>query len=434
MEFLVEFSSLDEKNLLYLFGILIGLIFTLIFYIQKLNNDERVYVLDKILINETSISSYTDKFEETLKSNPSIYKDTLSNILDKLDRYLGELKLFSGKAFNNHFILAFIYSFFFFYILWLFGVDSNIGTINILPNEDRLSTTLYLISEIIFLYLLFSPSYFSMILSEKNKILKGVLGVLFLFIFIFITVFLVQKIGGGLAGVGLILTLILLGVGIGVVVVPIGILGLVGIGGMTAIDTLVFLFCLILPTINAIFDYISMIISRYFSQKILIHSKIKIMIDIFFDLIIAFVLLWLLALTLDEVISLVNLYIIPDENYYIPIESYKAQLLINPFDKDVLWITLMLFSTLTPTLIHFGLGLYSFVLMLFIKPHHHKIYEGLKTLNPENQHEKDIIAKGLAEYRLAKSIGLATVALIFLSALFLVTLISILIKMKIIPI
>ena len=145
-----------------------------------------------------------------------------------------------------------------------------------------------------------------------------------------------------------------------------------------------------------------MYFSRLFAEKILkTNSKWKVFVDIVIDLAIALALLFALALTLFYTLEYANSFI-SDEKLLIPIEAYKTQLLSNPFDKEVLWITLMFFSTLIPTFAHILLGLYSLLALRVIKPHLSKLVDKLNSLtdNDPNNFKKHLMAKELAVYEL----------------------------------
>jgi phosphatidylglycerophosphatase A len=192
----------------------------------------------------------------------------------------------------------------------------------------------------------------------------------------------------GLGGLG--------GLGVGV--------GVVATGKLNSYNILLILFFIILPLVNSIFDYLSMYFSRYFASKILeTDKKLVILLDLIYDFLIAIVLLFILSFTLFFITDITNTFIIKDEARFIPIETYKTQILNNPFDKDILWITLMFISTLIPTFLHFLLATYAIMASFAIKPHLHTLSDELKTLLPNDPDclKKEEIAKSLVHYRIS---------------------------------
>jgi len=426
----------------YVFGIFIATLLAFPFFINYVRNqlkEEKQYIMKNLLTTKESIDSFKNEINEQLKFNPSLYKLLLKDVLNFLNKYLGPLKLFSYQAFDKHLLFSLIYSFVFLYLVWLFGGDGKIGTLEVIPNKNRVIVSLYLIFEIIIIYLLSSHAkqirnflakqvpYFSHQSNTWQALLVAaiVVGVG------------VGVIAGWVVDVVGVVAAVVVGVGV-VAAVVVGVVGVVTVVGVV-VSTLInhidpntilyLLFFLILPLINAIFDYISMLFSRYFAKKILeTHNKWKVFLDLVLDLLIAALLFVALALTLFYVIEFSNVHIIKDEALLIPIETYKTQLMSNPFDKDVLWITLMFVSTLLPTLMHLFLGLYSFVAFVLVKPHLHKLVEELNKLELKNNHKKEIVAKDLAQYRLADMMKVYIIIGMILVVAFSITLLMLLIK------
>jgi len=375
MEYIDGFVSLDYKILFSSLGGIFTLFFVIIFRAEDKKDKKTELLLKEIVTNDKTIKNYQEQLNQELKYKPSIYRTILYKTLGLLDQRLGEWRLFSTKAFKAHFYFSLIYSFFFFYLVWLFGGTSQIGNITLFTNPDRLITSLYLIFEIVIIYLLFR---------YDTKIVQ----------------FISNKLSLSIKYKDIIEILIYLVV-VGAVVV-VGVVGAVGVG-VNEDNISLIIFFLILPLINASFDYISMIVSRYYSQKMLKDTKIELLGHLLIDLLIAIVLLILLAYSLYAVVELTNIYFIKKEELFIPIEAYKHQLLIDPFARDVLWITLMFVSTLIPTLLHLILGLYSLLAMIIVKPHLHNLDKELKEINFENNLQKKSICEGLAQYELASS-------------------------------
>ena len=428
--------------------ILISLIGTLYWLWQKVRkelNEKKRELMSDILTTQTSVDSFKAEIEQKLTHSPNLYKEELTKVLGFLEKYLEPLKLLSSKAFEKHFIFSLIYSFLFFYLVWLFGGDGKVGEHQFIPNENRLGISLYLIFEIVTLYFLFayagklqkSPWF-----SRLNNIWAELLVV--------VTVVGVVVVGvGGVAvavvgrevavgGIGVLLVGVVgavivagagagVGVGVGVAAVvgavAVGAVGAVA-GGVDSTNILYLLFFFILPFINAIFDYLSMIASRFFAQKILqTHKKLTIFWDILWDLLIASLLFVGLAFTLFYLLDFSNHAFIKDEALFIPIEHYKSLLLSgNIFHPDVLWITLMFVSTLIPTFIHLYLFLYSLMAFVMVQPHLHQVVDALEKLDLENQHQKELVAYDLADYRLTNYLRIHIGLMVMLSLVFVVVL------------
>jgi hypothetical protein len=401
---------------------------TFLWFIKNELKEKQQFIVDNLLTTIESTSSYADHIQKNIKPDTFLYKTYLQKTLNFLNKYLGELKVFSFSTWEKHFTYSLLYSFFFFYIIWLFGGSGNIGNLIFLANENRISTSLYFIFVIITLYLLFTreeqiqnfltkkiPYFFKLsnnwkkiIILVAGIIIGGIVGIIGLII--------------GLIGViGVVVGVIIIGVGAGILggeIIIGGTLGIVLLGvilvgtllifnGINSANILYLLFFLMLPFINSIFDYISMYYSRLFAQKILkTDSKWEVFVDIIIDLAIALVLLFGLAFTFFYTLEYTNSFI-TDEKLLIPIEAYTRQLLSNPFDKEVLWIMLMFFSTLIPTLAHLVLGLYSLLALRVIKPHLGKVVDKLNSLkdNDPNSFKKYLIAKELAVYALSRMLN-----------------------------
>jgi len=180
-----------------------------------------------------------------------------------------------------------------------------------------------------------------------------------------------------------------IGVVVGVVAGVIAVGGVVIMGGISSLintsyfwnlyNTSILIFLLITPFLNGILDFISLSISRYFSQKILNENLFLILFHLVLDFIFALIFLFVLMALLYYSIDFFNTFI--DEKLQIPIDKMIYATLQNPFSLDNLWITFMLLSTLIPTLLHIILALAS--LLLYITKTTdwliHQIEEGQKS-------------------------------------------------------
>ena len=400
---------------------LIGIIVALYLYIRNQIMSRKETILKEYIDTDEELVSYLDEIEPQLKYERSTYKKFLEKNLMRIDNILGKLTFFSFRALDYHILFSVVYSFVFFYVLWLFGNEWKIGNLYVIENDNRLSTSILLVFTLLVVYYSFKHidniiTFLKKHLPYSSQIRDYIINFityLVLGIGILLVAFVVlYKVGGiGLVGIGLGAVavvniarrwggrggIVILLIGAGPTFANLGI-------GLDDFGILFLLFFVILPVVNAFFDYISMYFSRFFAYRILKDSKGLIVLDIILDLLVAVILFFLLAHTLYYAIDLANIYIIKDEVSLIPIESYKVQLLTNPLSKDVLPITLMLFSTLVPTLAHIGLALFSFIADIMIKPQLHSLYEQIETLLVSNnitKRKKEEIAINLASYDLA---------------------------------
>jgi len=144
---------IDNKLLTILISIF-GIFYGLITRMRTELNEKKKEFMEKVLVSQTSVNSFQNEIKEQLNHTPNLYKEELKRVLGFLDKHLEKLKLFSLKAFDKHFTFSLIYSFLFFYLVWLFGGSGQIGVHEFMPNANRLTTTLYLIFEIVVIYFL----------------------------------------------------------------------------------------------------------------------------------------------------------------------------------------------------------------------------------------------------------------------------------------
>jgi hypothetical protein len=417
---------------------LVGILTTLVglfLYTKNHLKTEKDEIIDRHLINDETINSYVQRLETKTQHHPSLYKTLLHNVLNRLSNLLGELKIFSLQGFDKHLNYSVIYSLFFFYLIWLFGGSGIIGTHELLPNNTRITITLFLLFVIVCVYPIAKyEQEIILFLRKKIPTLSHISNAWIETLFWAIAIGLIVVVGIGI-GIGGVVR----GVAIGLIVVVgrggglLGVIGLViiGVGSINSGIISYLLFFLFLPFINAIFDYISMYFSRFFAQQILkTNSKLKIFVDALLDLIIAIILLYLLAETLYFVLNLANVYLIKDETMFIPIDPYKEQILLNPFHQDILWITFMLISTLIPTILHMFLATYALLAYFVTKPHLHELVTKLNDLKPNdpNYLKKEEVAEGLVRYRLSGMIKLYLMVGTLLVSLFVVVLVMLFLK------
>ncbi|CAA6815745.1 MAG: Unknown protein [uncultured Sulfurovum sp.] len=430
---MTDFINLLVNNkLIALLITLFGTFYWLINRIRTELNEKKKEFMKDILVSEKSLLSVSNELQSKLNHSPNLYKEILTSVLTFLEKHLEPLKLFSSKAFDKHLTFSIIYSFLFFYLVWLFGGTGAIGKHELMPNENRLLITLFFIFEILVLYFLLTQiTQIIIFLSKKLPFFSHLSNTWQVLIVVGVVVGLVVVVVGVIGGGLVVLGVVGGGLGVlgggglgGVVIGGVGVVGVL-LNSINSTTILYLLFFLILPFINTIFDYLSMIVSRYFAQKILYEhtKKLHIFLDILADLIVAAILLVTLAFTLYYVVDATNVYLIKDPQLFIPIEHYKELLLSrNLFHPDVLWITLMFFSTLIPTLIHLFLFVYSLMAFILVKPHLHQIVSELKKLDLDNHHKKELIAYDLADYRLTGWLRWHNVMASFLAITFVVIL------------
>jgi len=431
---------IDNKLLTILISIF-GIFYGLITRMRTELNEKKKEFMEKVLVSQTSVNSFQNEIKEQLNHTPNLYKEELQRVLGFLDKHLEKLKFFSLKAFDKHLAFSIIYSFLFFYLSWLTGSNGAIGIYQIFLNENRLLLSMYIITLSIFLYIIsiyidkikhFTTEklyYFSQLnnITQQIILLSLIVGtILLISIFwigieqipLFLPIISIFSLIQGLRNkdVSLIrdIRIITLNTGLTFMIF----LPKIGITDKyNNILILGILFFLILPLLNAIFDYLSMQTSRYFAQKILYKhtKKFDIFLDIFWDLSVATLLFITLAFSLYYIIDFTNIYLIKDEALFIPIEHYKQLILAgNLLHPDILWITLMFVSTLIPTLIHLYLFIYALMAFVVVKPHLHQIVKELEELDLDNHHKKELVAYELADYRLT---GWIRIHNFFLSAL-----------------
>jgi len=344
------------------------------------------------------------------------YRSRLQSLLDRLDNYLTPLSWswkFVRVNLSFHYTLAIIYLFVVFFLVWFLGGSGDIGALPILPTEESLLKRTYILISLIAIAFIFRIKSFKSFkkLDERFKTkfqsllpqrlkpyalwIEKALVMIIIFIFFYANMsslsatliigsFFVVKVDSVaylliyilVAGLGIALLItglgetqartgIVLGVvllvglfGLAVSGVIIGVLGLIAEGFFYSS---IFIFFIIIPFLNALLDFLSFTISRYFFSKIAKgDSVLWIILHIMIDFALAFVFLGALYLMLYGSIEFFNSLV--DTELQIPINIMLKNTLNNPFGLDNLWITFMLLSTLLPTFVHLLLALVSVLL------------------------------------------------------------------------
>ncbi|MDQ7085606.1 MAG: hypothetical protein Q9M36_12150 [Sulfurovum sp.] len=182
-------SMFSENKLITAIISLSTLLYWIITRIRGELKEEKTFLREKLLTSDKTIESFKDEIKALLKHNSHAYRETLTKVLTFLDTHLGSLKPFSAKAWQIHIKFSIVYSFLFFYLVWLLGGIGQIGTHTLLLDSNRLGITLYLIFEVVTLYLLFTKidtileffirklPYFSRLSNTWKEIVVGVVVV-----------------------------------------------------------------------------------------------------------------------------------------------------------------------------------------------------------------------------------------------------------------
>lgn len=370
------------------------------------------YYFKTILKNKASSVQLIDTL---LKHNYfEFYRLRLKSTLHSIDNKLGKPQwswLSIAENLSFHYSIAIVYVFLIFFIIWFLGGHNSIGTLEILPKKEgyweRFLVILVLIIIGFTYYYLSSKKFENLGERLKNKftsflpntlqkyshlIIKSFEGIIFfLFFFIFqsfttalifsllfilfdISLFAVMAVilavGGGVA-IGaflnrgeVIIAILLTAVEgrAGLVIGLAGIISLIVTGTFfNSITNSILIFLLIIPLLNALLDFISLSISRYFSRKIVNDNNIFwIIIHLLIDFLLAILFLLALAGILYYSIELFNTVV--DKKLQINIGNMLYATVQNPFSIENAWISFMLLSTLLPTLLHLLLALVSIVL------------------------------------------------------------------------
>ena len=128
--------------------------------------------------------------------------------------------------------------------------------------------------------------------------------------------------------------------------------------------SLVFLiFLVIFPLLNALFDWLSLRVSRYYLKVVEEEdSPLWVLADICVDLVFAVLFMIALVIVLPGVTEWFNaLYGMFDPYAQVDWRQYAVDAIEDPFGKGLM-VTAMIITTLIPTLLHVFLGLFAFIL------------------------------------------------------------------------
>jgi len=453
-------NDFTTKELVVAIATIVGVLFTLKVSLNRYLENNRNWIIDKHFTSKESIDYHIKDIGNKIIYTQNIYKYVLNLFLSKIDYILGRNKLINKKAFIKILSLSYIYSTLAFMLSWFLGGNGSIGNITIIKNDisvkARLSVVDASLSIILFFIIIGLATYIydyykyqikndKVIFKSKHISKSNQYSPIYFITFFYILIgyFLLKNnvVEDGLdilyfvAALNYIWFLILMIILPGIILFYLkdflderdNVSKRLLLSSIMLLLTLfiffyniagnkflivVFLFMIFLPFINAIFDYISIYISRLFAKNILItNSILKIAIEICLDAIIAVGLFFLLSYTLMEIFQYLNI----NFNLSIPIEYYKTLLFTDPFNPNVLWITIMFISTLIPTLMHILLGLLSIPLNIIFKPHLQELIDDLKKLQPNdpNMPFKENIARKIV-YERTKKIIVGYYGIVFL--------------------
>lgn len=332
-------------------------------------------------------NKYIDILSSNKKTYYEFYENGLVRVLGRAEVFFG--KKLSFKAFVTHFFIAMAYSFCFFMITWVISDNVTIGGFLVFDNVDSKTKIIAISSAIIasVLYLMmmnvverlcdFVPGFLLNRFSVRDNSFISLIVHILLYVLLLCTLFFIVKIiltiFGEFVSNDILLVIVCFGL---LIAFAINMIPDLDDGKLSPLILFVMLFgflllffksnfwayviwlifTLVLPIVNAIYDYVSMCFSRYFGEGIVEVmqsdksnklSKIIItgVLDIAVAIICYFCLLWSLRLALE----IYNMFVSAPN--IISISDLKSDVVNDPSGHG-LWILFILFSTFIPTLIH----------------------------------------------------------------------------------
>ena len=351
--------SMDIKETFALIGLIFGFSAALLgtIYTQ----------ITKHEVTRTKILIPWLKEQNTLKK----YHSALDKLLNKLQRFYGSANTL--KAFNVSLLLAYIYPLLFFTIAYSFlGGSHEFSGLKVLPDESnfRWFYAPVFIVVLVFLYYIFSRSEplekkaiewinQSLSLSIKNStVLFRVMGAL-------LSASIVYFNG---SPISIIFLFLIMGYISPVIVATFAVAFAFAVAGAVEgnyqTSLVIATFFLLFPIINACLDWISWRVSRYFLRHAKQQDKLrKILIDIIIDLIVAIALMVALCLLLPLGIEGVNWHYSLFSDSTIDWQKIALETHNDPWGKGAM-ITLMIVTTLIPTMIHISMALFAIIVNL----------------------------------------------------------------------
>jgi hypothetical protein len=124
--------------------------------------------------------------------------------------------------------------------------------------------------------------------------------------------------------------------------------------GVDIISAILLYFFVLMPSLNGVMDWISLSIGRILAKIIIRNNDLTtLIILVFVDLIVALILLCSLVIVFITGTKVFNYLLVHNEGFKIPIDKLIESTKHSPFTGSGLWVSIMLFSTLIPTVFHF---------------------------------------------------------------------------------
>jgi len=292
------------------------------------------------------------------------YLAWLRRILSNLDRWMGTLDEV-GQLFSWCLKLAFMYPFIFLIISWLVSGSATIGNTELMPPTGSLS-----ISEWLFITL-------GLAAVAVSGAVVGAVAFAAVAAYVAVTATAYAFAGTVAAAGAVVIAAALVGTfsGTSIAVTFIAVIaGATWLGGISLADPQItswLLFLVLLPPINAVFDWASWWASRALGRSLVstleqpeatTWQRVRTLLsDMLVDIVIAVFLLTMLAYFMPRLMDAWNWFVVMLEDGEVPIDlvDYLCAAARNPL-TDGLWATLMLFSTLIPTIGHLGMLIMAF--------------------------------------------------------------------------
>jgi len=188
--------------------------------------------------------------------------------------------------------------------------------------------------------------------------------------------------------------------------------------GKDKISSVLIFFFVLLPSINGLYDWLSLSLSRIFAQKIVKDpSNFNLIKYIFIGFIVAIGLLVLLLFTFIAGINFFNILMYGDQSgETISMIDLIKSLTNNPFSPNGLWFLIMLLSTLIPTFIHLFIAT---IFLFFKEPYNSIQLKLITTVKNKDYSDKtisSIIWKKFGLYSLNAIVLLASLIIVYLIA------------------
>ena len=294
------------------------------------------------------------------------YQNKLRVLNAWADQKLGQRNL-TLKSFHRCLLIAFAYPLSFFLLAWLFGANGRLGGEIFLRDEADFRIRLYqfwaiiLMTGIIYLGARYSPKFGIWFRRKLETLLEtcgwATTGMAFKAMPV-VEFIAVAGAGAGAVAVAVAVAFAVAGAGAGAVAVAFA-----GAGAGAVAGPLI-LFWVVLPIGNATLDWLSVAATRYFlknaaSARPTTSGKLRIVLDLMVDLILAALCMLAMALLLPNIITGYNA--IGERFGVTPIDVclWISRAESDPFGEG-LFVWSMFFTTLVPTIVHIAAGIIAF--------------------------------------------------------------------------